>query len=60
MNDINTIGLSINQWFQMFILAMGIFVFCSIVTMISLWFVNYQLSEIRKNLPTKSDDSQSK
>lgn len=50
-------SLSINQLVQLFILAMGILVFCNFVSMISLWIVSSKLSDIKDLLAAKRNQS---
>lgn len=55
--------LSLDQWFQMFVLAMGILVFCSLVIMISIWVVSAKLTDINEKLdqlPHSEDKGQKK
>jgi hypothetical protein len=43
-------NISIDQWSQLFILAVGILVVCSFVSMISIWIVSSKLSDIVERL----------
>lgn len=50
MENLELPALSYEQWFQMFVLAMAILVFCSLVIMISIWIVSSKLSDISEKL----------
>ena len=50
MENLSNLSISLNQWFLMFIFAMGVLVLCSLISMFSIWIISSKLSEIHNKL----------
>ena len=66
MELLNNSEISLEQWVQLFILAMAIITISSLVTMLSVWVLSTKLTDIKnllqeqKQPPIESDTTESK
>lgn len=66
MELLNNSEISLEQWVQLFILAMAIITVSSLVTMLSVWILATKLTDIKnllqeqKQPPIESDTTESK